>query len=500
MPSRDTGLTTFEPSVDDLSSRPPAQSQPVRDQRPGTVLLSVPHVLVARDLLASGVADGFVARGWKVVTISPTEANRAELVTEFAGSPMLHELVSPDLGGAARLHMKLMDMQFATLGTLSKYMALVRDSDALHATLRTLFPVGRPAWRRTVILAILERILRQRAQQIYADILNRHRPNLVLVPSPGFRHEDQTLIRAARLRSIPTLAVVSSWDNLTGRGAMKVEPDEFCVWNEPMVTHAERYHGIARERVHITGAAQFDTYAHTDRMFSRAEVERRLGVAPGRVIITYLTAAGFNAAERFDLEMFITALKHRAPSAHGEPLLVIRVHPHEDERLYHQFVEADVVVLDPNAPPTTPGASTSDMTPAMAREYWKASLLSASDVVFASCATTALIESCIFDRPSFLVTPGERPGVDQTMQDLARAQLVYTHQVEAQEVGAIKKPASIDALLDAIDHALDHPEHLRPERAALVARMCHQIDGRASARILDIALRCADREPSRSRR
>ncbi|MBC7842656.1 MAG: hypothetical protein H7099_10095 [Gemmatimonadaceae bacterium] len=463
----------------------------------GTVLLSVPHILVARDLLASGVADGFVARGWKVVTISPTEESRKLLASEFASSPMVHECIRPDLGAAARLHMKLMDMEFSALGTLSKYMALVRAPDVTHTLLRLMFPIRRgPTSRRSRVIGLLERLLQRRADRIYAQLFAEHNPDLVLVPSPGFRHEDQTLLRAANGLQVPTLAVVSSWDNLTGRGAMKVQPQEFCVWNAPMVSHALRYHRVDPSRVHITGAAQFDTYARTADMYSRAEVEEQLGVAPGRVIITYLTAAGFHDAERHDLTAFIDAMRQRTVLFQHNAILVIRVHPHENARLYHQFVDGHSVILDPNLPNeivshVEPQAG--PRSPAMARELWKASLLSAADVVFASCATTALIESCIFDRPSFLITPVNRPGVDAAMQSLAREQLAYTHQIEAQEIGAISRPRDIDALMAGMAYALDHPEHLREERSRLVERMCYRIDGQASARILNVALRCAKR-------
>jgi hypothetical protein len=98
------------------------------------------------------------------------------------------------------------------------------------------------------------------------------------------------------------------------------------------------------------------------------------------------------------------------------------------------------------------------------------------------------LEACIFDRPSFLIVPPNRPGVPAHVARLAWEQLSYTHQVEAQEQGAITWCDSADETAVSLIRAIDTPGERRGQRAALVARMCHVIDGGASHRVVDYAV------------
>ena len=70
----------------------------------------------------------------------------------------------------------------------------------------------------------------------------------VVLVSPLVDHgSDQAdVVKAAQLAGIPTGALITSWDNLTTKGVMRVRPDRVFVWNETQRQEAAEMHGVPR--------------------------------------------------------------------------------------------------------------------------------------------------------------------------------------------------------------------------------------------------------------
>ena len=92
---------------------------------------------------------------------------------------------------------------------------------------------------------------------------------------------------SAARRGVPTMVLVSSWDNLTTSGFFPVEVDRITVWNEIMREQAVAVHGVPRERVVVTGAPQHDVFARAYR--EREDFLRSLGLDPDRRVVVYTT-------------------------------------------------------------------------------------------------------------------------------------------------------------------------------------------------------------------
>ena len=67
----------------------------------------------------------------------------------------------------------------------------------------------------------------------FASIVEARRPDAVIVSPLVDAASDQVdVARAAQAAGIPLVAAISSWDNLTNKGHMRVVPDMVTVWNE----------------------------------------------------------------------------------------------------------------------------------------------------------------------------------------------------------------------------------------------------------------------------
>jgi hypothetical protein len=106
------------------------------------------------------------------------------------------------------------------------------------------------------------------------DLIRSVRPDLVVV-SPLITTPTQTdLIKAARLHGIPNVVCVASWDHLTTKGVVRAEPDRAIVWNEAQRAEALRYHGLAAEKLIVTGAQPFDRWFERTRRVLRSRRTR----------------------------------------------------------------------------------------------------------------------------------------------------------------------------------------------------------------------------------
>lgn len=122
-------------------------------------------------------------------------------------------------------------------------------------------------------------------------VLNDERPD-ALVAVPVIRTpEFVDFLKAAARRRIPSASWVQSWDNLSSKGLLHFVPDRVFVWNEVQRVELERYHGVPRSRVCITGAQTFDHWFNGDEPLDRAAFCAENGLSADRPIILYLVSS-----------------------------------------------------------------------------------------------------------------------------------------------------------------------------------------------------------------
>lgn len=462
-----------------------------------SAIVSIPSNLVARDFIATGLVQRIADTGLHVVLCCHA---RDKLAVDHLSSDLDVTVATYAEAGDKfdSAHALLADVRFSLQGTVSGHMAQVRERIASSVVLRSWLRFCRASPNAAeAILARMERILSARAAQRSGPLLDTYGARVVVTPGPGFRAEDRSLLRAARSRGAPAVSVVSSWDNLTARGAVKAPVDVLAVWNEPMRRHAVQFHHLPSDSVEVTGVPAFDAYVDVERQVSRAENAVHLRLPCGETrYVTFLTGMLVSAAECADIRELLDGLERLHP--HGDaPWLVIRVHPNEDPAHYREFRDRPRTVinfegLEITEPAQRLGAS--PRAPVMTRDAHirKGAMLAYSEIVVASLCTTALVEASLFDRP-VLAIERERPGVDQAVQTLIASLDSYTHQVDFRNSGALEVASSMPAAMISIRKLLADPSLRREERRRATSLLCGPLDGRSAHRVAALIHRSARR-------
>jgi hypothetical protein len=113
-------------------------------------------------------------------------------------------------------------------------------------------------------------------------------PDLLVVSPLVEAGSDQVeLIKSARRLGIPAAVGIASWDNLTNKGLLRVQPDALLVWNDAQKREAVELHGVDPARVVTTGAQPFDRWFDREPSRSREEFCRAVGLPPDRKIVLF---------------------------------------------------------------------------------------------------------------------------------------------------------------------------------------------------------------------
>jgi hypothetical protein len=213
-------------------------------------------------------------------------------------------------------------------------------------------------------------------------------------------------LRAAERLGIPTVLVVSSWDNLTTKGVIRDVPDTTIVWNHDQVREAVELHGLPAESVVATGAHSHDHWFSWQPSTDAEEFAAKVGLAPDRPFLLYVCSSGFIAGD--DEVAFVREWFERLRSS-GDPELeslgvLVRPHPQN----FPSWRDANIdepghIVVWPKG-----GVAPTDR---QSKDDYFDSLFHARAVV--GINTSALVDSAIVRRPVFTMV-GEQFRSTQT--------------------------------------------------------------------------------------
>src|ERR1041385_2840002 len=233
------------------------------------------------------------------------------------------------------------------------------------------------------------------------EAFDRINPDLfVVTPLLYFGSQQVNHVRYARQRGIKTLLGVGSWDHLTTKGLIHEVPDRVVVWNEAQKAEAIALHGVAAERVLVTGAQAYDHWFATRPGLTREAFFQQVGLDPARPMLLYLCSSPFIAPYEVGfVRSWISAIRGSADARLRGASLLVRPHP-QNGRQWESVdlgAEFDNVALWPR-PGVNPigGGARSDYFDSM---YHSEAVVGVN--------TSGMIESGIIGKPVYSIVAGE---------------------------------------------------------------------------------------------
>lgn len=238
------------------------------------------------------------------------------------------------------------------------------------------------------------------------DFITDHAPDVVLVtPLVNVASIQVEYVKSARRLGIPTGVCVASWDNLTNKGLIRIEPDSIILWNEIQKREAVEMHGMPADKIVITGAQRFDEWFEQQPSLPRTDFLRRAGLPVDRPYVLYLCSSPFIAPDEVSfVAEWIQELRTHGTAAVREASILIRPHPQNAG----QWRDADFSRFERVSIWPRQGAnpvSTTSRADFFDSIYYSAAVMGIN--------TSAQIEACIIGRPVLTLLAPQFAGTQE---------------------------------------------------------------------------------------
>jgi hypothetical protein len=278
------------------------------------------------------------------------------------------------------------------------------------------------------------------SRALEAFIRARHPDAVVVTPLVVHRSPQTDVVKSAQALGIPTALCVASWDHLTTKGLMRLQPDMVALWNEEQKREAIEYHAADPARIVVTGAQPFDRWFER-RPTDRASFCRKIGLDPARPFVLFVgSTASISApgAEMTFVRRWIDAMR-REPSM-AEVGILVRPHPYNATHWREvAFDDLPNVAIYPRA--------ANPVNEADRQDYFDSLSHSAAVV---GVNTTAMIEAAIAGRTVHTVLADE-------FRDTQQGTLHFRYLL-AENGGFLRVATSLDEHVRQIAETLRSPE------------------------------------------
>ena len=276
------------------------------------------------------------------------------------------------------------------------------------------------------------------------------KPDLVLVtPLVDYGSYQTDYVKSAHRLGLPVTFPPFSWDNLTNRGLIRVEPDRLLVWNEIQKREAIELHGVSADKVIVTGAPRFDDFFAMRPSTTREAFCARSGLDPAAKLLLYLCSSEFVAPREVEfVEQWIRSVRQSPDPLVRDAAVLVRPHPAH----FKQWKNVDV---------SGPGgvAIWSEKETMNADQGLYDSLHHCDAVV--GLNTSAMIEAGILGKPVFTVVSEEFSG--------GQSQTLHFHYLRASNGGLLHEARDLGEHVQQLAPAL-RGEGSREQALAFVQR------------------------------
>lgn len=259
---------------------------------------------------------------------------------------------------------------------------------------------------------------------------------------------DIDYIKSAHTLGLPAILLTPSWDNLTTKSLIQIEPDAVLVWNEEHARAVSAYHRIPRENIKITGAPQFDVWFERPAPFqARVEFAASYALDPSRRFLLYISSASAGRRNPDAIRLLREACNVCADPLVRAAHILVRPYPGYEE--FSRVGTLSGVTILP--------------APAEGRRTLRDDALF-YDSIFHSVAVVALDSAAFFDTMAI-----GRPGIvyrDTRFSDIQSAE----HFSALMGRGTLYEAPSTPAFTEIFSRLLKGTDALALARAAYLAR------------------------------
>jgi hypothetical protein len=230
---------------------------------------------------------------------------------------------------------------------------------------------------------------------------------LIVSPLVAAASDQVDWIKAARATGTRSVVSIASWDNLTNKGLMRIEPDLVMVWNEAQKQEACEYHHMPAEKVAVTGAQLFDRWFARRITRERDVFCNRAGLRDAGPFLLFTGSSSFisnSDAEVAFVRRWVEALRASTDPGLRDVNILIRPHPYNCHRW------ASDPLADLAGVSVFPRTGYSPVDPDNRDDFFD-TLSHCAAVV--GINTSAMIEAAIVGRPVFSILAAEFAGTQE---------------------------------------------------------------------------------------
>lgn len=310
-----------------------------------------------------------------------------------------------------------------------------------------------------------------------AERLQAFRPD-VLLTTGTFRYEEPAVAAAAKSMGIPTLALITSWDNPSTKNRMVFRYDGYLVWSEQMKRDLHQFFPYTQQApTHIIGAPQFDVFFQERFRQPREEFCAQNNLRPDLPIILYALGSPNFLKEHHGA---IWLAERIARGELGNVQMIVRPHPlfdnGQEAALLRNFGPRVVVQRTGQSGAATHARSQDEQQ----IRNWVNTFRHASVVV--NLSSTVAVDAALCDKPVVNLDYDPEPG--QPNQELVKeVNHVWTHFKPLAESGGLWMVNSPEEKLEAVKTYLAQPELHREKRRWVAEYVCGYLDGRSGERM-----------------
>jgi CDP-glycerol glycerophosphotransferase (TagB/SpsB family) len=258
------------------------------------------------------------------------------------------------------------------------------------------------SWARKLLVKIQSRF----TSNIYDDLFDKYKPDLVIASTPGWRM-DRYLLRESAKRGIPNMTVIVGWDNSSSYNISGADVQYATCWSQLQKDELVYGSDWNPENVNIGGIPSYDGYFRKQWLMPRDGYFKLHGLDPNRKLISYASSFVHFAPNFPNIEALAKLVSSDALAEPSQ--LLIRLHPShfQDKPKIFADERAQVFELEKKYPhvhvvqPVALGGSLGYYGGEDMDE--KSSMMAYSDVLV-TVYSTMLVETAVHDTPMIAAT------------------------------------------------------------------------------------------------